>query len=74
MFGVLKVEVVTAENLVEDTIKETVPVICICSPCLIRTKAVNKDVINCRRDLTRKKIPPMILTAHAQGERGGILL
>ena len=56
----MKVEVVTAEILVEDTIKETVSVICICSPCLIQTSAINKDVVYCRRALTRKKIPPTI--------------
>ena len=42
----------TAEYLVEDTIKETVSVICICSPCLISITALNKDVVYNRRALT----------------------
>ena len=41
----MKVKVVTAENLLEDTIKETVSVICICSPCLIRITVVNKGMV-----------------------------
>ena len=49
------------ENLVEGTIKETVPINCICPPCLIQSATVNKGVVYRRGALMRKKILQTIL-------------